>query len=89
MPKTINHIDDHGYFKSIKVVRKKQGNKNGISNLELDDHAMSYLIKGLNCRIEHYELQLQSGPLADDDQVSFDYTVQLRDSVEQARNEIL
>jgi hypothetical protein len=74
---------------TVLVQKAQGGNKGRASFNDIDDHALAYIIKGLNCRIDAYERLQASGPLADDDQTGFDYTKYLRDTFESIRNTTL
>lgn len=75
-------------FVKLKKAEKTKGSKKGWAGIELDNHALAYILKGLNCRIDVYE-RMRPEDMAQDDVESFEYTKQLRDRIEDVRNATL
>ena len=76
-----------GFF--IPIHRQKgKGKEKGFVIAKMDQHCLSYILKGLNCRVDTYE-RMPETDLAEDDKVSFAYTKKLRDNIENARNSTL
>lgn len=80
---------EHGIWIEEKTT-KTIGSTIGTATVTMDTHTLAYLLKGLNCRIGIFERAITShGELPEDDKVSFEYTKDLRNSVESTRDKTL
>ncbi|HJX79151.1 hypothetical protein [Glutamicibacter sp.] len=77
-----------GYIEKVKSARGKGPNV-GRAHVDVDSHAMSYFLQGVNCRIAVFENMMISGPLDTDDQKQYDYFLYLRDELESIRDDTL